>query len=110
VSVLDVLVLLGSWGAASVGSPCDLDFDGMIGMADFEAMLASWGPCPRAMRASGSGAGGADRGPVAVRGRRRLEALCANWGPCGPHCRFDRDRDGVVGIRDLLAVLAGAGR
>ncbi|MHC4612046.1 MAG: choice-of-anchor Q domain-containing protein [Planctomycetota bacterium] len=123
VSVLDVLVLIGGWGVASVGSPCDLDYDGVIGMADFEAMLASWGPCPQSMRASGAGAGAgaSDRGPGpvvasadfgrgAIRGRRRLAALCANWGPCGPHCRFDRDGDGVVGVRDLLAVLAGAAR
>ncbi|MHC4589364.1 MAG: right-handed parallel beta-helix repeat-containing protein [Planctomycetota bacterium] len=117
VSVLDFLALLARWGDASVGGPCDIDFDGMIGLEDFYDLLDSWGPCPSAARASAAGGSAPIGRRVPIRGRPGLAAsagadrvglarLRAAWGRRGDGRRADLDGDGVVGVKDFLALLA----
>jgi hypothetical protein len=96
VSIIDFLALLRRWGESSVGSPCDIDADGVIGEQDVLDLLQVWGTCPLE--------------PMpAVRPRSAhhamFEALRASWGPCDG-CEADRDGDGVVGVRDYLSMLA----
>jgi hypothetical protein len=45
VGVLDFLAMLAAWGP-NEGHPADLDGDGEVGVADFLILLANWGPCP----------------------------------------------------------------
>jgi hypothetical protein len=45
VGVTDFLALLAAWGP-NAGHPADLDGDGEVGVTDFLALLAAWGPCP----------------------------------------------------------------
>ena len=45
VGILDFLALLASWGPCA-GCAADLDDDGIVGIVDFLALLAAWGPCP----------------------------------------------------------------
>jgi hypothetical protein len=45
VGVTDFLALLAEWGP-NPGHPADLDGDGQVGVTDFLALLAAWGPCP----------------------------------------------------------------
>ena len=44
VGVVDLLILLGSWGPCS---PCTADFDcdGNVGVVDLRLLLGAWGPC-----------------------------------------------------------------
>lgn len=44
VGILDLLTLLGSWGANA--GPGDLDCDFGVGILDLLALLGSWGKCP----------------------------------------------------------------
>ncbi len=43
VGILDLLILLASWG--EVGGPADRDGDG-LGVLDLLHLLGDWGPCP----------------------------------------------------------------
>ncbi len=45
VGIADFLALLASWGGCGA-CPADLDGDGIVGIVDFLALLANWGPCP----------------------------------------------------------------
>ncbi|MHC4993393.1 MAG: hypothetical protein ACYTGC_20710, partial [Planctomycetota bacterium] len=45
VGVTDFLALLAAWGP-NPGHPADLDGNGDVGVTDFLALLAAWGPCP----------------------------------------------------------------
>jgi formylglycine-generating enzyme required for sulfatase activity len=45
VGVADFLALLAAWGPASPGPP-DFDGDGSVGVQDFLALLSNWGACP----------------------------------------------------------------
>ena len=45
VGIIDFLALLAAWGP-NPGHPADLDGDDMVGITDFLALLAAWGPCP----------------------------------------------------------------
>ncbi len=46
VGVLDFLALLAAWGPCPDAScPADLDGDGEVGVLDFLTLLANWGPC-----------------------------------------------------------------
>jgi hypothetical protein len=98
VDVVDFLALLARWGDASVGGPCDIDHDGVVGLADFFELLAVWGSCPAAGMA-------AERPPAHPGARAEFKALRASWGPCDG-CGADLNGDGVVGVRDMLTVLA----
>lgn len=46
VGITDFLALLAGWGPCAPGCPGDLDGDGDVGIIDFLALLAAWGPCP----------------------------------------------------------------
>ncbi len=43
VGVVDFLALLGQW--TMVGSPCDIDGEG-VSVTDFLELLKHWGQCP----------------------------------------------------------------
>ena len=43
VGIADFLAVLAQWGTAG---PCDFDGDGDVGIDDFLALLANWGSCP----------------------------------------------------------------
>jgi hypothetical protein len=45
VGITDFLALLAAWGP-NPGHPADLDGDDEVGVTDFLALLAVWGPCP----------------------------------------------------------------
>ena len=46
IGITDFLALLAAWGP-NPGHPADLDGDGMVGITDFLLLLANWGPaCP----------------------------------------------------------------
>ncbi|MHC4082674.1 MAG: S8 family serine peptidase, partial [Planctomycetota bacterium] len=45
VGVTDFLALLAAWGP-NPGHPADLNGDGEVNVSDFLALLAAWGPCP----------------------------------------------------------------
>ncbi len=45
VGINDFLALLAAWGP-NPGHPADLDGDDVVGIADFLALLANWGACP----------------------------------------------------------------
>jgi hypothetical protein len=45
VGITDFLALLAAWGPCP-GCDADLDGDGEVGVTDFLALLAAWGPCP----------------------------------------------------------------
>ena len=45
VGILDFLALLAAWGP-NPGHPADLDGDDVVGITDFLTLLANWGPCP----------------------------------------------------------------
>jgi hypothetical protein len=98
VSIVDFLALLRRWGESSVGSPCDIDGDGVIGQEDVLDLLGVWGTCPvEPMPVL--------RPPTPLGGRAQFEALRASWGPC-EGCEADLNGDGRVDIRDLLQLLA----
>ena len=44
VGITDFLALLAAWGP-NPGHPADLDGDGSVGITDFLQLLANWGPC-----------------------------------------------------------------
>ncbi len=44
VGITDFLALLAAWGP-NPGHRADFDGDGIVGIADFLALLANWGPC-----------------------------------------------------------------
>jgi hypothetical protein len=46
VGVTDFLALLAAWGPQPLGDPADIDHDGSVGVTDFLKLLAQWGPCP----------------------------------------------------------------
>ncbi len=37
--------MIALWGSEAGGGPCDANFDGVVGIADFVALLSSWGTC-----------------------------------------------------------------
>ena len=45
VGIKDFLALLAAWGP-NPGHPADFDGDGVVGITDFLALLANWGACP----------------------------------------------------------------
>lgn len=45
VGITDFLALLAAWGP-NPGHLADVDFDGSVGILDFLILLANWGPCP----------------------------------------------------------------
>ncbi len=45
VGIDDFLALLAAWGP-NPGHPADLDGDGTVGILDFLSLLEQWGPCP----------------------------------------------------------------
>ena len=45
IGIGDFLALLAAWGPMP-GHPADLDGDGQVGISDFLTLLAHWGPCP----------------------------------------------------------------
>ena len=45
VGITDFLALLAAWGP-NPGHPADFDGDGFVGITDFLELLANWGPCP----------------------------------------------------------------
>ena len=45
VGITDFLALLAAWGP-NRGHPADYDGDGFVGISDFLLLLASWGDCP----------------------------------------------------------------
>ncbi len=45
VGITDFLALLAAWGP-NPGHPADIDGDGTVGIVDFLLLLANWGPCP----------------------------------------------------------------
>ena len=45
VGITDFLALLAAWGP-NPGHPADFDGDGLVGSTDFLALLANWGDCP----------------------------------------------------------------
>ncbi len=49
VNVVDLLELIGHWGACDeplpVLGPWDVDRDGVVGVTDLLALLVEWGPC-----------------------------------------------------------------
>ena len=45
VGITDFLALLAAWGP-NPGHPADIDGDGTVGITDFLALLAGWGVCP----------------------------------------------------------------
>ncbi len=45
VGILDFLALLAAWGPKP-GHPADFDGDGLVGVIDFLFLLSQWGPCP----------------------------------------------------------------
>jgi hypothetical protein len=47
VGVGDFLALLATWGDAAGDSPCDIEHNGVVNEEDFLRLLAEWGPCPR---------------------------------------------------------------
>jgi hypothetical protein len=48
VGIVDLVVLLASWGPCDDPGACPADFDGsgFVGLLDLLALLAAWGPCP----------------------------------------------------------------
>jgi len=44
VGIVDFLALLANWGPADMCLVADLDFDGEVGITDFLLLLADWGP------------------------------------------------------------------
>ena len=46
VGILDFLALLAAWGPQPLGHPADIDGDGVVGIIDFLTLLGAWGPCP----------------------------------------------------------------
>jgi hypothetical protein len=100
VSIVDFLALLRRWGESSVGSPCDIDGDGVIGQEDVLDLLEVWGTCPpQPMPAK------RPHRPGTVVGHAGVAALRASWGRC-EGCEADLNGDGVVGVRDYLSMLA----
>ena len=45
VGINDFLALLAAWGP-NPGHPADLDGDDIVGIVDFLTLLGAWGPCP----------------------------------------------------------------
>ena len=91
-------------GVALCPADCRQTPDGAVNVSNFLALLARWGeasvggPCPPVpLRVV--------RPPAHSSDRAKFEALRASWGPCDG-CEADLDGDGVVGVRDMLAVLA----
>jgi hypothetical protein len=98
VSIVDFLALLRRWGESSVGSPCDINGDGVIGQEDVLDLLQVWGPCPpQPLPAAGP--------VVPSKARAEFETLRASWGPCDG-CEADLNGDGRVDVRDYLSMLA----
>ena len=46
VGILDFFALLAAWGPQPGPHPADFDGDGQVGILDFFTMLANWGVCP----------------------------------------------------------------
>ncbi len=46
VDVLDLLAVLGAWGACEPDCPEDINSDGVVDVLDLLEVLAAWGPCP----------------------------------------------------------------
>jgi predicted outer membrane repeat protein len=47
VNVVDLLGLIGDWGACEIGYPCPGDFndDGYVDVTDLLMVVGKWGPC-----------------------------------------------------------------
>jgi hypothetical protein len=46
VDVLDLLLVLGTWGECDGECPTDLNDDGFVDVGDVLLLLAAWGECP----------------------------------------------------------------
>jgi hypothetical protein len=44
--IVDLLILLFSWGPCDGNCPADFDGDGLVGVTDLLDLLCHWGPCP----------------------------------------------------------------
>lgn len=85
VTVVDLLALLGAWGASGGLGPCDFNNSGAVDGADLAGLLGGWGLCP----------GSAEPASVGAPAGGELERLRASWGRAG--------------MRELLALLARRG-
>ncbi|MHC4129024.1 MAG: right-handed parallel beta-helix repeat-containing protein [Planctomycetota bacterium] len=89
VGVGDFLAMLATWGGRAGGGPCDLDANGLVDVADFPLLLGAWGPCPQ-------NAVPPREGWTHVRRERGARAATASLRTA------DLDGNGVVGRSDLL--------
>ncbi|MHC4416825.1 MAG: dockerin type I domain-containing protein [Planctomycetota bacterium] len=96
VGIVDLLRLLADWGGPS---PCDADGGG-VGITDFLALLGNWGSCPDC-----GGCVGDANGSCTV-DYADFQILIDEdvWGSSDPDADFNGD--GVVGVQDLLLLLA----
>ncbi len=46
VGIFEFLAVLAAWGPCDDDCPADLDHDGEVGINEFLTVLAAWGPCP----------------------------------------------------------------
>ena len=103
VNIVDLLVLLGSWGPCE-GCPADLNGDGAVNILDFLALLDLWGIC------AGEGECPWDLNGDGVVDGLDIVELLQNTGPCeDPDCPWDLDGDGFVGLWDLWVLLLHIG-
>jgi hypothetical protein len=105
VNIVDLLVLLGSWGPCDAPCPVDLNGDGVVDILDFLDLLNLWGVCP-----------GEQECPWDINGDGVVNALdiialLGNLGPCDDpnDCPWDLDGDGNVGLLDLWVLLLHLG-
>lgn len=101
INVVDLLVLIASFGPCADPSDCPADFDGdgLVGVTDLLALLASLGICPGAPCPW-------DVNDDGVVDGRDLHAVLDNLGPCGDSddCPWDVNDDGAVDTADVIHV------
>jgi hypothetical protein len=101
VGVLDLLLLIASWGSCE-DCPADFDGNGLVNVMDLLALIANWGPCPGSpcvWDVNGDG----------VVDQSDLQLVLDNPGPCDG-CPEDVNGDGVVDFHDAIAVATHFGR
>jgi hypothetical protein len=105
VNIVDLLVLLGSWGPCDAPCDADLNGDGVVDILDFLELLNLWGIC------AGEGECPWDLNGDGVVNGLDVAELLQNLGPCEDpaDCPWDLDGDGTVGLLDLWVVLLHIG-